>query len=614
MLPLRLPLLLVLTFVIAQPSPSPTSTPLSLLPYPPSSTLPSIPANFLGISIELSSFTSLLASGSPLPQPFLTHLANVQSRLQAPLRLRIGGNSLDSSLYLPSQPSLLQVLPNAEKDNIPVSVGPQLFQTLAALSASLNISYTLGLPLLTPNNTDSYVPLAAAEAQLNGTLDLVLLGNEPDLYWDHGDRSGYKNYTVSDYMGDFAQEIAGIGTDFQETILGGPTVCCEWDLASLLSSGYLNFTQLKALTLQHYPQDNCFGSYAFPLQYYLSHSNVQQLSAWQEQGVLSARQVGREVRMTEFNSASCGGIPGISDTFAATLWVIDYSLQLATRGYTAAHIHTREPGVSYNVFSPPNTSYSSSLVSSPAVGSAEAATALQQLESGWSTGVTYWPLLVLAEALNPPSAANSTSTSSGLPYTAPLDLGLPDSAAGYALYTSPSWSLASLVLINYASSNVSYSLPANLSGYLPAFGNSSAGLGMRIKYLLAGDTQSVLPEISWAGQGMSPAGDGSLLGGEVVQDQLCTADTAGAGGCVVVVPGPGAALVQFGAGSAGAGGSDTGGGGGGGGGTLTLGVGAGPTTLASSGRRWAGEMGTSLGTWVFWLFVTGFGYWMIIVW
>lgn len=47
--------------------------------------------------------------------------------------------------------------------------------------------------------------------------------------------------------------------------------------------------------------------------------------------------------MSEFNSASCGGIPGISDTFAVgALWSIDYALQLASVGYTAAYIHTRE--------------------------------------------------------------------------------------------------------------------------------------------------------------------------------------------------------------------------------------------------------------------------------
>lgn len=32
--------------------------------------------------------------------------------------------------------------------------------------------------------------------------------------------------------------------------------------------------------------------------------------------------------MFETNSASCGGFPGISDSFGAALWALDYALQV----------------------------------------------------------------------------------------------------------------------------------------------------------------------------------------------------------------------------------------------------------------------------------------------
>ncbi|KZO93818.1 glycoside hydrolase family 79 protein [Calocera viscosa TUFC12733] len=563
MLPLSLLLAALAALASAQ-----TTLPIPL--YPSSPTLPSIPANYLGLSIELSSLSSLLGPGVPsrsnlsIPSPFLNYLQNVHTRLGAPLRIRIGGNSMDSSVYVSNQTTtLLEVLdPEANSNNVPVSFGPLLFSTLSALiTPSLNLSYTFGLPLLTPNDTSSYAPLAAAEGSLlpPGTLDLALLGNEPDLYYDHGERPG-SNYTVDDYMGDWAEEIEGMQGDLQYPILGGPTICCEWDLSALLSSGYLTTfsTQLKAITLQHYPQNNCFGTYAFGLSYYLSHANVVGLAQWQAPGVALARGAGKEVRMTEFNTASCGGVPGISDTFAATLWTIDYSLQLATQGFTGAHIHTREPGVSYNVFSPPNTS-------AVATDSPFAASVLQALESGWTTGVTYWPLLVLAEALG-----NASAPGSEVAYTAPVDLNLSsDSTAGYALYSSSlGWQLSGLLLINYGSANVSYTLPSTLAG----------SLGLRSTFLLAADTATPAPAITWGGQSISPAGTGNLTGPLVSVTQLCSPSTEAAGGCEITVPGPGVALVKITVGASAADGD----GGGGAGGRSTVTVLAGASTTGGA--------------------------------
>lgn len=41
---------------------------------------------------------------------------------------------------------------------------------------------------------------------------------------------------------------------------------------------------------------------------------VQALMSWQGDGVLMAREAGKQVIMDEFNSASCGGEAGRSDT------------------------------------------------------------------------------------------------------------------------------------------------------------------------------------------------------------------------------------------------------------------------------------------------------------
>ena len=62
---------------------------------------------------------------------------------------------------------------------------------------------------------------------------------------------------------------------------------------------------------------------------------------------------GKPVHMLEFSTASCRGLGGVSDTFGTTFWGIDYSPQLASVGYSAAHLHTRERNVTYNLYDYP---------------------------------------------------------------------------------------------------------------------------------------------------------------------------------------------------------------------------------------------------------------------
>jgi hypothetical protein len=55
--------------------------------------------------------------------------------------------------------------------------------------------------------------------------------------------------------------------------------------------------------------------------------------------------------MAETNSASCGGMPGVSNAFASALWGLDYALNLAADGFVHVDFHTSyRPGggSSYN--------------------------------------------------------------------------------------------------------------------------------------------------------------------------------------------------------------------------------------------------------------------------
>jgi hypothetical protein len=54
--------------------------------------------------------------------------------------------------------------------------------------------------------------------------------------------------------------------------------------------------------------------------------------------------------MFETNTASCGGFPGISDSFGAALWGVDYGLQMAAVNFSGALFHVGGQSVAYNPF------------------------------------------------------------------------------------------------------------------------------------------------------------------------------------------------------------------------------------------------------------------------
>ena len=62
-----------------------------------------------------------------------------------------------------------------------------------------------------------------------------------------------------------------------------------------------------------------------------------------------AQQYGKQFMMFETNTASCGGFPGISDSFASALWAVDYALQMAYSNFSGALLHVGGQDDTYNV-------------------------------------------------------------------------------------------------------------------------------------------------------------------------------------------------------------------------------------------------------------------------
>ena len=208
--------------------------------------------------------------------------------------------------------------------------------------------------------------------------------------------------------------------------------------------------------------------------------------------------------MTEFSTAACGGYVGVSDTFGATLWGADYSLQLASVGYSAVHLHTRERNITYNLYDYPGDGV-----------------------DGWTTLPMFYSYLPVLNALQ----SNNGSRV--------VDLNLEDSMtktnstdAAYGIYDAATSELYRLVFISFANGggNVQYTIP---QGILPATGRN-----VTVRYLVAPSVQEKW-DITWGGKTWKDTRDGNPLNVTTGQDLSFDCST----GCTVNVPNPGLALV-----------------------------------------------------------------------
>ncbi|KAJ7139552.1 hypothetical protein C8R44DRAFT_764761 [Mycena epipterygia] len=489
-------------------------------------TVPSAPStsnvvfsNFLGISFELSFMPEYFGNDTTqINTPMLNYLAGIRARTGSnPLRLRIGGNSADDSPYVePAASPMVQLQSGTFNANDQsVDYNPTIWQVLAQVAKEVDgVAYLINIPLaITPNASLS----TDIRNTLGSSLDGMLLGNEPDLYTGHGKRTNLKNYTVDDYFGDYTSAIATIGSGDSSghQDIGGPGLCCNWDLRTLLQQGYLtNFSSsLKYISVQHYPQNNCNnGVFPYQLPWYLQHSNVVTLAQWQKPGIdyLLEQPAATRPQLinSEFNSASCGGVP-FSPSFAVgSLWSIDYALQMASVGYTQAYIHTREAGIPYNLLAPP-------------VGPAGSAGA-------WTTNAPYYSLLVMAEGL--------LTDNGGIVVDLNLNNSKTDAqslTSAYAVYNKGNNTVSRLIIFNYGNTSTEFALPSSVS----------SGSGTALVKFLAAPTPEEVSQISWGAETWGPGvsdGKTTLSPSWAVPNVNLTGCSSG---CSFTAPGPSLSMV-----------------------------------------------------------------------
>lgn len=292
-----------------------TVTPDPLDPGPP------VPRSFLGLSFEASALGELAGDGG---RGNLVRLL----RSLGPGILRFGGITADQNVAwtdasTPRPPWASTVVDAAELRGIGE----------LARRSGWRVILTVGIAHYEPAAAAREV--AAARKALGPYLAAVEIGNEPDAYGKHGFRQmpwlaqGYEEEVTS-----YREAIAALapGVPIAGPDVSGSGVFPEWGEEEALA-------QTPALLTGHHYPLGCAQTPPPSIEALLSVATrvreAQSLATY----LAVARRNAIPLRVDESGSVSCGGVPGVSDTFASALWATGYIAQLMSGGAAGVNLH-----------------------------------------------------------------------------------------------------------------------------------------------------------------------------------------------------------------------------------------------------------------------------------
>jgi hypothetical protein len=308
----------------------------------PSHVIRTIPRSFLGLSTEWDSVEAYAGPAGRRNVALRALLAQLVARTGG-LALRVGGDTADQAWWnprgRPRPPKVLQ------------DVTPVTLDAVSWLARTLGGPVTLdvNLPLGDPSNARTLA--AAARRRLpRGALDTIEIGNEPDLYtrarrWRV---PGHLHVRVRKRVSYGPAEYRRAALRYLSVLSAPPRAAPRLAIAGFAGRAWWPMLpgliaaaggRVGALSGHLYALPRC-GGRAPPTSWLLTATAARARAASMAPLIAIARRHGLPVRVTELNSAACGGRPHFSDSFASALWLTDTLFALLRDGVDQVDVHT----------------------------------------------------------------------------------------------------------------------------------------------------------------------------------------------------------------------------------------------------------------------------------
>lgn len=313
-----------------------------------------IPWSFSGFSFEHGDILNFTGRTSTAINPvFVQLLKNIGNNNNGVPTVRVGGNSTDFSWWNPDN----LTKPPGIRYNITHTDLSSIEASLSKVGAKLILGVNLGLnqPLLAVDFAK-----AATQSLLPSRMLAFEIGNEPDLYMSHSYYTDPVNggtvymrsssYTFNEYLSEFSNYTTALKNSFSTMPpLAGPAfTTSSYGWMQYLPTFLSNQASLvKLVTYHRYALSACSfsqpGSVTYPtipnlLSDRASVGQAESIAPFVQQ----ANKYGRELWLTEINSASCGGTDGVSNTFASALWGADIMFNMVNVGVRGLNFHSGE--------------------------------------------------------------------------------------------------------------------------------------------------------------------------------------------------------------------------------------------------------------------------------
>jgi hypothetical protein len=289
----------------------------------------SIGSAFAGLSYEKNTLYE------PLFTPSNANLIGL-FKLLGPSVLRIGGNSVDKNVWTPNGAG-----------QTAGQIAPSDVASVAAFVQATGWKCLYGINLGGSATGTTTPALAAAEVayvaqQFGSSLLGIEIGNECDLYGDTGNYYAGA-FTLNQFETLWGQYRSAILATTPNVPITGPASAGHESTWTVPFGQAVTKNQITLLT-QHYYRAN--GQLPTSTAAYLVTPDpalVANLATLQA----GAQAIGIPYRMAECNSYYNGGAPGVSDSYASSLWVIDYLFNCAQGGAAGVNFHGGGNGSGY---------------------------------------------------------------------------------------------------------------------------------------------------------------------------------------------------------------------------------------------------------------------------